>query len=895
MSNNPTPPNNPTPAPTVDDDAAAKQNDLYALLVKSNALQEKQNQMLKQRSEILSQSSELYKSEINLQNTLATAMIASEQTLNSLLSMRNLENDAVQEQLRRVEELNGEIENGKLLGLDIQNLLDERSGLTKEILENENDLYKLKKDEKDLLSTIVDGEQTLLDILMDTTGTEEERQKRKVKALEQSKAINKDLLALQRKIEGMSQKTAKNFGMTASFSDTLLGSTMDTAERIKQMSAAGKNVSEMFSETFGEAFNLKNILGNVLEIIIQTAIEADNMGKAFSASTGIMHDTDKLMVNVAANTVRLGVTMQEVSQGVSALQQNFSSFETTNDDLNEKLATGVITLTKIGVGASEAAKTMDHFNKVLGFSATASLKMTTELATMGDQMGVSASKMISDFESVSSNLAIYGSRSMDVFQNMAAQAKATGMSVSELVGVAEQFNTFDKAADSAAKLNAVLGTQLSTIDMMNMDHDERIEYLRQEVSMSVGNFSDLDKYTQQYIAQAMGMKDVAQAGRLLGMSSGDLSKYNAEQEASKKTQEELAEATASLVPIMKQFELATKQLAMAFSPVILSITGIINGLGKLNTLMGGLLYPTLLLVIPVIITIAGGMDAFTFAAFRASIAALEFGMAAKMAFGFGGALALFMFADMIKEDWPEVAMLLEGAAIGLFAFGVAMKFAQGKTALYVGAIAALIGYLGIRFNPYFYEVFAFMAVGVLALGLAFQFVSTKGLLAALAFAALFGVLGYFFGEMSSSGTNLIEVALGLALIGLAIAGMGMLFSNPLVVGGALIFMGILLGIGTAMMMMGVGVDKLANGFEKIKSLMSEINKSTIESFVAINMKGGEMSAVVGNMDVMKGLSGGKVTVDVNIPKIDSPSVNLSVYIDGKALDSSVMRVVGGSG
>ena len=73
--------------------------------------------------------------------------------------------------------------------------------------------------------------------------------------------------------------------------------------------------------------------------------------------------------------------------------------------------------------------------------------------------------MIQDFTAVADNLAVFGDRSIDVFKGLAAQAKATGMEVSSLVALAESFNQFDKAADSASKLNAVLGTQLSTLQL----------------------------------------------------------------------------------------------------------------------------------------------------------------------------------------------------------------------------------------------------------------------------------------------------------------------------------------------------------------------------------------------------------------------------------------------
>ena len=50
---------------------------------------------------------------------------------------------------------------------------------------------------------------------------------------------------------------------------------------------------------------------------------------------------------------------------------------------------------------------------------------------------------------------MFGNDAIDVFKDLEAQSKATGLQMTTLLNVAKQFDTFDKAADSAAMLNAV--------------------------------------------------------------------------------------------------------------------------------------------------------------------------------------------------------------------------------------------------------------------------------------------------------------------------------------------------------------------------------------------------------------------------------------------------------
>ena len=151
----------------------------------------------------------------------------------------------------------------------------------------------------------------------------------------------------------------------------------------------------------------------------------------------------------------------------------------------------------------------------MGVSQKAAGDMAAQLVLMGKQAGITAGKMASDFQSSAGRLAIYGKSNIKVFKQLAAQAKATGLEMSTLLGISEKFDTFEGAADSAANLNAVLGTQLSTLELMNATDAERIKMMKEQVQASVGNFDSLDKFTKMHIAHAMGLKDVGEAQRLL--------------------------------------------------------------------------------------------------------------------------------------------------------------------------------------------------------------------------------------------------------------------------------------------------------------------------------------------------------------------------------------------
>ena len=206
-----------------------------------------------------------------------------------------------------------------------------------------------------------------------------------------------------------------------------------------------------------------------------------------------------------------GVGFEESAAALKSLTEGLSSFNPNAEETNKHVGMTVARLQKLGVSSGQAVQSIDHLQRAMGMNAKQAANTTAQIARMGKEIGITSTKMIDQFNKASGRLAIFGNKNIKVFKGLAAAAKASGIEMQSLITVAQQFDTFDKAADQAAQLNAVLGTQLSTIDLMNASDEERIMMIKQQVQASVGNFDSLDKFTKMYIQQAMGVGSVAEA------------------------------------------------------------------------------------------------------------------------------------------------------------------------------------------------------------------------------------------------------------------------------------------------------------------------------------------------------------------------------------------------
>jgi hypothetical protein len=378
-----------------------------------------------------------------------------------------------------------------------------------------------------------------------------------------------------------------------------------------------------------------------------------------------------------------------------------SAFTNLNRNMQESIALSVSQMGKLGISTDDAAMTFQNFNQALRITASESMDMQKELAMAGVEVGIGAAKITKDFNASLSVLMVYGRQSIDVFKGIAAAAKAAGVETSTLLNIAQKFDTFAGAAEGVGKLNALLGTQLSTTEMLLATEDERIKMLVSSVQAQGVAFQDMDRFTQKAIANAAGITDMAEANRIFGMSLMEYEENERRLKASTDAQKKFEEAVAATVPLMDKLKILGAELITALQPIFEILTAVADTMIDFlkgmdteakNAIVGVAAFTSAVLVLAPIFTAGGGLIA-GLVGIPAAISAA--GVAA------GGAAA--GFTALASALAPIFLGILAIAAVGGLAFGLGSMFGgveetQGLTKEELSAIQNLDNIMNADFS-----------------------------------------------------------------------------------------------------------------------------------------------------------------------------------------------------
>ena len=257
----------------------------------------------------------------------------------------------------------------------------------------------------------------------------------------------------------------------------------------------------------------------------------------------------------------LGVTAQEAGVAQGALIDKMSSFSQLSEAQKDDLTTHVALMKELNVSVGTSAEMFDVATKALGMGVGQMGKLSQELKNTADSLGMPLSRVTQDFVAVSKQLSFYGEDVIDVFKDLEKQAKATGLSMQQLLKIGgDAFDTFDGAATKVGRLNAILGgPYLNSIDMLNATEAERLEMLQASMDASGTQYQDLGKFQQKAIADALGVT-TEEANRLFGNLS-------AAEELEIKHKEEMAETARKAQTSMEKLANAFNHLLITMDPV----------------------------------------------------------------------------------------------------------------------------------------------------------------------------------------------------------------------------------------------------------------------------------------------------------------------------------------
>ena len=637
-------------------------------------------------------------------------------------------------------------------------------------------------------------------------------------------------------------------------------------------------------------------LGFLAYEVFKLGEEVDTTSKAIGKATGFANDFHKQLVISQQATVAAGVGMKELQEASVSLATGFSKFDQKNDQTNASLMTTVSLLSKLGVSSAESVKAMDHFSRAMGMSDQAAADMTAELALLGKEMGVTSQKMVSDFSSASGRLAMYGDDNIKVFKDLEAQIKATGLEMNTMLGISQQYDSFDKAAESAAKLNSVLGTQLSSLELLNATDGERITMIRQQVKLSVGgNFDSLDKFTKLHIAEAMGLKDVAEAQRLLNMEQSEYNKYiKATGAGIEDPQKGLADMAESYVTLSESMGNFFRQIMYSMGPsiermslVIKSLAGNIVAFGKslaesqlIQSMFGGLVTVTTIIIGKIsaaIWLLTKVLDGFNF------IMTPVRNKISEIVDGFLG-----LFDVLHLSGSPMLYMMPEYMTKAFTLMGDAAAWLGNKLMLPVRALGALWDIFHKPGSDMLYELPNYFARALDAVSAAAGTLGNVLMFPVKALGFLWDIFHKPGSDMLYELPNYFASALG-AVSGAASI-LGSILFSPVKM---------LQSFAEAFITVKDNISEIVGDMTGLLAVINEFASLDFDGFIAVRAEGGSTSMVMGSEGIIKQMSEGKLEVDINMPEIKLPEINIEiVFMDEKLtgiIDARIAEKVGGAG
>jgi hypothetical protein len=344
--------------------------------------------------------------------------------------------------------------------------------------------------------------------------------------------------------------------------------------------------------------NVENVaigfLSKTLESTITMVKMADTTFSTFNKTIGTTGELNNEIYELSSGNALLGFTLQETAQAYTALAGGFTEFRGLSKENRQELAQTVTELQAIGIGSDIATKNISFFSKAMGLSTEQSISLSKELVAVAGTLEMAPSKIASDFAAAASSLVVYGDRGIEVFKGLESASKASGVEISNLISIASKMDTFQGAAESAGRLNAVLGGGLlNSSQLLMASEEERVRLIVESVQSQGVQFNDLDKYTQKAIASAAGITDMAEANKLFGMSLDVYDDYVAKTTLSSEEQANLEDRIQASKSAQEKFNYIFQSFAVAVMPILNILTGFLDLLMELNNLLGGKLFISL--------------------------------------------------------------------------------------------------------------------------------------------------------------------------------------------------------------------------------------------------------------------------------------------------------------
>jgi hypothetical protein len=360
---------------------------------------------------------------------------------------------------------------------------------------------------------------------------------------------------------------ATKLGMASKASDTFLGKLGTMATKMQD-----PKFTKNFISKFREIFTLQNMVASGMMMIVQATISlilsVDKAAAAFAKATGTGKTHQDMLYEIAGEYRAWGITTKDTDAAMRSMFDKMPGWTSLSEAQAKSMAVTAAKMEKLGVATDDTAALFNDLTKSQGLSAEMAQKLGQDMAMEAESLQVSAGNYIKGFNQANRVLAVYGNKAPKIFRNITIAAQKAGVETSRLLDLAGKFDTFSDSAETAGRLNAILGSQFSATKLLRMEEDERIETVIKGIQASGRQFKDMDRFTQKAIAQTLGISDLNEARRILGSDVSGYRKMQKDAEMAAKKEEDMKKKAQAAMTAQQKLTMAFMEFAEVLKPAL---------------------------------------------------------------------------------------------------------------------------------------------------------------------------------------------------------------------------------------------------------------------------------------------------------------------------------------
>ena len=295
-------------------------------------------------------------------------------------------------------------------------------------------------------------------------------------------------------------------------------------------------------------------------------------------SGGIERQTESL-VGARDELMRYGLGTAEAAKAMTDLNNQVFGFIGLSSNLQIEAAAFAGSMELIGVNTADTANIVNSLSSAAGgleqgLVDSQSMISRVGLASRNTMGGMAAG--IRELNQALPDLRKFGTGAEDVFLGMKAIAEETRISMNTLLTMSQKMDTFTGAADVAGQLNALMGMQLSTTELLMASDEDRLNMIKAQFDATGRSFEQLGRFEKIALTQAAGFQSVDEAARFFNASLGDIAAQELKMKLQAERQEEFNEAIMAAQDPLKRLAQQFLRLITVSAPLIDAFTDILE-------------------------------------------------------------------------------------------------------------------------------------------------------------------------------------------------------------------------------------------------------------------------------------------------------------------------------